>query len=326
MKKFIKYNLLLLGGTLLCGANSADAASIYDNSMVALNVNMLSDTFMSYANRGENLSDYFHTYASYGTMHRVDEYGDDGSTLKGTDTFANKSFIKTIWLNANHINGHMHYNDNTSKHVRLNLATVGVSTKSMDTGYGTLSFGGFASYINTKIPNIKSNGDVAGFFTDYKYDIFGTKILANIGSLNTSAGGQDSTNSWVNAADEIYVNLKLDKTLYFKPSVYVGYTWVSSDLTSDYNFLNVVPSVRFIKEIIPNWYAAFSARYVTHFGGDDDVTIDGATHDGLSTDNYTDIGIDLEYNLNRFVFGGNVHKTLGGFDGLSTNLNLKYIF
>ena len=334
MQKHIKSELLFLMGALLC-AGSANAASIYDNNIVALNINMLSDTFMSYTNRGDNLYDYFHTTPVYGTMHRVDEYGDDGSTLQSADTQSNNSFIHDIWLNANHINGHMHYNNNDSKHARLNLATFGVKTKFLESDYGKFSFGGFASYINTKTPGIRSNGDVAGFFVDYQHFDLGNRFLLNIGSLNNTATDQDFNNSWANIADEIYAKLKIDDTLYFRPSLYVGYTWVSSSnftangdfvLNDDYNFFNVAPSVQFIKEILPNWYVAFSGKYFAHFGGNNDIFVNGVKQSGLDTKNYTDIGIDLEHNIDRFIIGGNVHKTLGGFDGLSTNLNIKYTF
>ena len=335
MKKLTKINSLLVFCALLCATNSANAVSIYDNNMSVININMLTDTFMSYTNHGENLFDYFHEFATYGTMHRIDEYGDDGSTLKNRDTKSNDLFIKDVWLNANHINGNMHYDKNISKHARLNLATVGATTKSMELKYGHISVGGFASYINTKIADAKSNGDVIGIFTDYKYRNFGAKILTDIGSLNNTAKNVDFNNSWVNVANETYAKFKIDKTLYVKTSLYLGYTWISSDdlningdfvSSSDYNFFNVAPSAQFIKEILPGWYGAFSAKYVAHFGGKNNIHVNGVAQSGLKTDNYTDMGIDIEHNFKRFVFGGNIHKQIGGFDGWSTNLNVKYMF
>ena len=116
MKKQAIFNSLLLFCALLCTANSAKAVSIYDNNMSALNINMLTETFMSYTNHDENLSDYFREFAVYGTMQRLDEYGDDGSTLKNNDTIQGNMFIKNVWANANHINGNMHSNKNFSKH------------------------------------------------------------------------------------------------------------------------------------------------------------------------------------------------------------------
>ena len=81
MKKS-NFNLFMLSGALLLMANSANAATIYDNNISALNINMLTDVFMSYVNYGEKMSDLFAHQQMYGTMDRFDEYGDDGSTVK----------------------------------------------------------------------------------------------------------------------------------------------------------------------------------------------------------------------------------------------------
>ena len=334
MKKQTKINSLLLFCALLCGANSAKAVSIYDNNMAVLNINMLTDTFMSYTNHDESLADYFRNFSVYVTMHRVDEYGDDGSTLKNRNNTSN-TFIKDVWLNANHINGNMHYNKNLSRHARLNLATVGATTKNIELKHGQIYIGGFASYINTKISDAKSGGDAVGIFTDYKYRNFGAKILTNIGSLNNTAKNIDFNNSWVNIANETYAKIKIDNSLYFRPALSLGYTWVSGDdlnvngdfvSSSDYNFFNIAPSAQVIKEITPGWYGALSAKYAAHFGGNNNINVNGIRQSGLKTDNYTDVGLDLEHSFKRFVFGGNIHKQIGGFDGWSTNLNVKYMF
>ena len=332
-----KFNLLALTAALVCGINSANAASVYDNNISALNINMLTDTFMSYTDYGNLMSDLFERKAVYGTMLRFDEYGDDGSTLVAKNKYSdNDMFIKDIWANANHINGQVHYSNNTSEHARLNLATVGGTTKSISLKNGRISFGGFASYINTKVPDVKTNGDVVGVFSHYKYRNFGAHTLGNIGSLNNKTSeNTDFNNSWVNVATDIYADIELDKTFYVRPSVYVGYTWVSSDnlfvnnnlvSTSDYNFLNLAPSVKFIKEISKDWYGSFSGKYVAHFGGENDIYTNGTTVKALTLENYTDVGVDIEYNLKHFVFGGKVHKQIGGIDGWDSNINVKYVF
>ena len=77
---------ILSGVALLLMANSAHAASIYDNNISALNINMLTDVFMSYTNYGEKMSDLFTKHETYGTMTRLGEYGDDGSTIKTFDS------------------------------------------------------------------------------------------------------------------------------------------------------------------------------------------------------------------------------------------------
>lgn len=330
-------NLCILSGALLSVVGTASAAGIYDNNISAININMLTDTFMSYTDYGTNMSDLFVQRRLYGTMDRFDEYGDDGSTLKIKDSkdSTNRSLLKNIWINANHIDGDLHYGNSISERGRFNLATIGATSRASELKYGKISFGGFLSYINTKLPEYHGNGDAFGFFADYKYRKFNAKFLGTIGSLNNNANGVSFNNSWVGVATDFAGTFRIDDTLYIRPNIYGGYTFVASDdlylnnkvvSSSDYHFFNVAPGVAFIKEISPNWYGKLSAKYIAHFGGKNDIDVAGTKTDGLKLDNHTDIGIDIEYNFRQFVFGANIHKQIGGVDGLSGNLNIKYIF
>ena len=331
------FSLFFLSGAIILVANPASAANIYNNNISALNINMLSDVFMSYASHGEKMSDLFGKHDTYGTMNRFDEYGDDGSTLKtfGVPDAPSQPIFNTVWINANHINENLHYGQNISEHGRFNLATIGATTQTIDLAYGKISFGGFASYINTKMSDFHGGGDTVGLFANYKYQNFGVKALANIGALNNSSDGMDFNNSWFNAATDINAAFKIDPTFLFRPNISVAYTYVSSDdlfvggntvSSKDYNFFNIAPGAAFIKEISPNWYGSFSAKYVAHFGGKNDINVGGAAIKGLYLDDHTDIGIDVEHNFKHLILGANVHKQLGGLDGWSTNINLKYAF
>ncbi len=333
----MKSKLLAFGGALVLATNISNAA-VYDNNISALNINMLTDVFMSYTDYGEKMSDLFLNHKMYGTMTRFDEYGDDGSTVRGFDSgyASGDYFIDNIWVNANHVNESMHYGHNVTQHGRFNLATIGATTKASELTYGKISFGGFVSYINTKMPEFHGNGDVAGIFAKYKYRNIGAKLMTNIGSLNnTTQNDRDFNNSWVNVATGVSAALNIDNTLLVRPNVYVAYTFVSSDdiyengdivSSSDFNFFNVAPEIEFIKEIAANWYGGLSAKYVAHFGGKNDIQIGNNKIEGLYLDNHTDIGMNLEYNFNPFAFRANVHKQLGGVDGWSTNINVKYSF
>ena len=108
--------IILTNAALLCAVNSANALTVYDNNISALNINMLTDTFMAYTNYGEKMSDLFGKHDMYGTMDRLDEYGDDGSTLttSGYEYTSNDGFINDMWINANHINSDIHYGNNIS--------------------------------------------------------------------------------------------------------------------------------------------------------------------------------------------------------------------
>lgn len=332
------FNIFILSATMILAANSANATvNVYSNNISALNINMLSDVFMSYANYGEKMSDLFGKHDIYGTMDRFDEYGDDGSTLKTFEDQDTKSqpILNTVWINANHINGDLHYGQNISQHGRFNLATIGGTTQDINLAYGKISFGGFASYINTKMPDFHGNGNTIGLFANYKYHRFGVKTLVDIGALNNGSEKTDFNNSWVNAAADVNALFKIDQTFLFRPNVSVAYTYVSSDdlyidgnvvSSKDFNFFNVAPGAAFIKEISPNWYGSLSAKYVAHFGGKNDIDVGGTSITGLYLDNHTDVGIDVEHNFRHLIFGANVHKQIGGLDGWSTNINLKYAF
>ncbi len=334
----IKHTSLFLICTLLCMANSANAAGIYNNNMSALNVNMLTDVFMSYTNYSEKMSDLFVHKVMYGTMDRLDEYGDDGSTLKTLNSnhiSQSDTFIQNIWVDANHVNENIHYGQNISEHGRFNLATVGVTTRATDLKYGKISFGGFTSYINTNMSDFHGNGDVVGIFSNYKYKNFKTNALLNTGSITNHSNGAKFNNSWLNIGANASGTFKIDDTFFVRPKIYMSYTFVTSDdlyingntVSSDnYNFFNVAPALAFIKEVSPDWYGSLSAKYVAHMGGRNDINIGGSEIRGLYLDNHTDIGLDVEHDYKQFVFGANVHKQIWGMDGWSANINVKYAF
>lgn len=335
MKTSLK-SLIILSNAIIFATSSATAASIHANNISALNINMLTDVFMSYTNHSERLSDSFNHHKIYGSMDRFDEYGDDGSTIKTSNIDErNKYFITNAWVNANHINADMRYGQNISQRGRFNLATVGANTLTSDLVYGKISFGGFASYTNTKMPVFRGDGDAVGLFANYKYRNFNAKTLATIGALNNSMDNMNFNNSWVNFAVDFANTLKIDETFLVRPNVYVGYTFVSSDdlyingdiiSSKDYNFVNVSPALTFVKEIDNNWYGSLSAKYVAHFSGKNDIFINGTGTEGLYLDNHTDIGINVEYDFKHLAFEGQIHKQLGGLDGWSTNINIKYTF
>ena len=338
MKQNLK--LFALCSALFLASNSADAANVYDNNISALNINMLTDIFMYYNDYSKRMSGLFIKPSKvYGTMDRVNEYGDDGSTVKTPDSNSSakthRPFFHSVWANVNHINEEMHYGQNITQHNRFNLATVGTTTRATRFGYGKVFFGGFASYINSQTPDFNSNGDTIGLFANYQNHYVGFRALADIGSLNNNVDGTKFNNSWVNTGLNVFGKLKLDDTLFLRPVVYATYTYVSSDdmyinndrvVSDNFHFFNVSPSLTFIKEIWEDWYGSLSAKYVAHFGSKNDIEVNGVSHEGLWLENHTDIGIDVEHDYEQWTFGGKIHKQLGGIDGWSANVNVKYAF
>ena len=329
-----KYTLAI--ATLLSAPAFANTG-VYDNSITVLNINMLSDTFVSYTHNSKTLSELFSGKRIYGTMRRVDEYGDDGSTLKTSCVNGKTSdmFIKNIWMDVKHINGRTNYNHDLSARSRFNIFTLGATTDTINLKYGNIYFGAFAGYINSDAAHINSYGDVGGIFAHYDFQNFGATIMTDIGSLNNNNGYTDFNNSWTNVAIDMDAKFNIDKTLLIRPGLSIAYSFVSSDdlymnnnivWSDNFNFWNIAPSLQFVKEIMPDWYMGLSAKYVAQFGGDNDVHIANVKRDGIDMDNYTDIGFDIEYNFKQFVFDGQLHKQMGGMEAWSGNINVKYMF
>jgi len=329
-----KYTLAIMA---LMSVPAFANTSIYANSAIASNINMLTDTFISYSHNGETLSELFATRKLYSTMRRVDEYGDDGSTLKTDvqDKYNSEMFIKNVWMDVKHINGRTNYDHHLSARSRFNIFTLGAATDTINLKYGDIYFGAFAGYINSDVADINSYGDVGGIFAHYGFQNFGATLITDIGSLNNNNGYTDFNNSWTNVAINMDAKFNIDKTLLVRPGLSIAYSFISSDdlyvnnsivWSDDFNFWNIAPSLQFVKEIVPDWYMGLSAKYVAHFGGDNYIHVANIKRDGVDMHDYTDIGMNIEYNFNQFVFDGQIHKQMGGMEAWSGNINVKYIF
>ena len=315
----------------------ANATTMYENNITALNINMLTDTFMSYTHRGDNLSDFFERPNLYGEMTRVDEYGDNGMTIpmKTINTDGDKFLFKNVWADIKHINSKTHYGNSINARPRMNLVAIGTETSDIKLKKGNIAFGGFGGYINTSNGNVNSNGNTVGIFSHYKNKHFDTVFLINNGSINNNYDGHGFNNSWFNVMIDASTKIKIFENLHFQPQIYAGYTWVSSDnfyLNNDiisannFSIFNVAPSARFVKHIAKNFYGAIQAKYVATFGDGKDIYVNDLKTAKTNIDNYTQIGIDLEYDFKNVVLTGAVSKQMGGFDSWIGNISIKYNF
>lgn len=336
-KNYIQLSSLFAVIAVLASTPATAATNIYANNASALNINMLTNSFLSYTHNGERLSDLFVHKKLYGSMTRIDEYGDDGTTLPSDYVEEDNSryLMKNIWIDVNHINGHTHYDNNSSTKNRFNLVTVGATSQSINLTYGDISFGLFGGYINSDSSYATANGDTGGIFAHYNLNNFTATVLADIGSMNNNSNDIDFNNSWTNVAMDANIKFDIDNTFIIQPGLSIAYTFVSSDdlyvnnnivWSKDFNFLNLAPGIDFIKEIAPNWFGALSAKYIAHFGGKNDIYIANIKQDGTDTDNHIDLGLDIEHDFKRFTLSGNIHKQIGGFDGWSGNILVKYAF
>ena len=328
---------MFLGAVIALLSNSANAASVYTNNASVLNINMVSTQMMSFAHNSDNLSDFFNKMNEYGTMNRLNEYGGEG--FGDPDYYVGHQpkgeLFQNIWAGAKHINADAHYSNNHTNHIRYDVFGFGATTKDLKLSYGNLAFGGFGAYIMGDTPEFDTRGNSMGAFVKYNYKKFDATVLVDNGSVNNKIQNIDFNNSWFNVAMDSHIKLKIDDTFYFQPGVYAGYTWISSDnlyiagqavTSKNAMFFNVAPSARFVKNIGDNWFGALHAKYVATFDKQNDIYVNTVKTDGISVDNYTQIGMDLEYNYKDFVFAGSVQKQLGGFDSWIGDITVKYLF
>jgi len=321
-----------IAGLCLC-AGGADAKSVYANSANAININMLTEQMMSYAHYGENISDFMGT--KYGTMTRVDEYGDDG---KNTTVKENNKddFGKLFWGDVKYLNTGVDYSDNVSGRARIYMETVGVSSKSFDVTEGSISFGALLGNITNDTFGFTSNGFTFGVFSRYKYENMDVNAMVNNGSLSKTSDTSEFSDSWVNLAIDASLNIHVTDTLYIRPKVYYGYTKVSTESmrfngnvvpSQGYEFVNFAPSLEIFTRLDKDLYMSLYGKYV-NVGGDVNQAVyaNGVLMDTLSAQKYYELGVKMEYNYKDYVFTGGINKQITGFDGLSIDLNAKYIF
>ncbi len=321
---------------LCCIATNADAKSVYTNNVSAINLNMLTQQFMSYAHQGELISDIILDKSKvYGTMTRLDEYGDDGRWPHGRkDDF---QLEKLVWLDAKHLNTVADYSDNVSDHrTRLYTETIGINTNNIDINMGSVAFGAFLGAVTENSFGLTSNGFTFGVMSRYNYQNFGVTAMLNNGSVNKNNDDIMFNNAWFNAALDTSINLRVNDDLFIRPTLYAGYTYVSAEKMvfdtnkvppKDFRFINLAPSIEVFGRLAQNLYATASAKYVQIYGDTDkNVYVNNTLVDQTSADNYVEFGIGLEYDYKSFVFTGNIQKQINGFDSWGGDLGVKYLF
>jgi len=322
----------VIAGLCLC-AGGANAKSVYANSGNVININMLTEQMMSYAHYGENISDFMGT--KYGTMTRVDEYGDDGKNAKAKSK-KEDSLGKAFWVDVKYLNTAVDYSDDVSNRARIYMGTIGLASKNIDVTEGALSFGAFLGNITSDDFGFTASGFNFGAFSRYKYENMEVVAAVNNGSLSKSSDTSEFSDSWVNLAIDASLNIHVTDTLYIRPKVYYGYNKISAETMRfgdnvvpghGYEFVNFAPSLEVFTRLNKNLYMSVLGKYVNVDGAiSQDVYANGVFMDTLSAQKYYELGVKMEYNYKDYVFTGEINKQLAGFDGLGFDLNAKYIF
>ena len=276
-------------------------------------------------------------------QHITMEEGDNQITVEGTESQdyssyeSNEPLEKNVWANLKHLNTDTQYNDDNSRHSRMYMAAIGFNTKDIELAHGGISFGTFLGHISENISSITPNGFSFGVFSRYKYNIFDVTGLINNGSINKNSYQTELNQSWINAALDASMNIRLSDILLIKPRVYVGYTKVSTDKdlkiyndtisAKDFEFVNFVPSAEIYTRLDKDFYASISAKYVSIDGNTDKNVYANSTFIGkTSSQNYAELGLNLEYDINPVILTGGIRKQFEGFDGWVGDISIKYTF
>lgn len=315
----------------------ANAVSIYDNNIGAININMLTVDMMKNAQHSDNLSLFLRGKNLYGNMMRIDEYGDDGSTIDKTQNYKYVDILaQDIWADATYLNTRINYNDNLSDRSRLTMASVGFDSIDVYLNNGSILFGAFWGYVGGRIADFDTAGQTVGFFTKYTYQNLSITGLIDTGAINNDLQPYNFNDAWLNAAVDASWKIRLNHIMYLQPTLYFGYTHVTTDknmringdlvTTNNFNFWNIAPSITFVTQISDNWHGGAFFKYIHTNDGTNDIYFQNTKYTGLNLDNYSMVGINAEYRYNKFVFESTVTKQMGKYNGWDGNINAKYLF
>ena len=273
----------------------------------------------------------------YGKMPVYGEYGDDGTVFgrSGGDSLDNG-----LWLSWNYASDYVKFDNMDKIDTRSNVAVAGASS---DFGrFGRL--GAFAGYAGSKQSNasvdINENGGFIGIYNGYQFGRLKLNAMLDGGAISNSADtgvGTDSfSNIWLGAGVNASYDLVVDNTFVVQPVVYGMYTWVRTpNYTSvsgqaidseNLSLFEVVPGVRFIKNVVGNWYGIASAKFVGLFDNAAKTKVDGVAIDDLTMGHYAEYGISLEKRVYNFNISVNINRRDGSYTGWNGGVNLKYIF
>ena len=280
----------------------------------------------------------------YGTMPIYGEYGDDGTVFNKGRSGGEFSPIDSNWVDWQHTKDSTKFDkfsDFDSRHDIISFGFAG-GYNQMDSGYSQWgAFGGLAlAHEDSDNVDIDERGGYIGLYSGYHMHGFNVSVAGDFGAMFSSAksdfGTDDFTNIWLGGALDASYNIILDDTFTLQPGIYLGYMWIKSDSyesksgadikNGDFNMIELSPSLRAIKHIVGDWYGAMSVRYVFNFASGGDTTVANAKLPELELEDYTEYGISLERNIDRFNISAMLNRRDGGRTGWTGELRLRYVF
>lgn len=280
----------------------------------------------------------------YGTMPLYGEYGDDGTVFSSGRSGGEYSALDSGWIDWHHTNDTTKFDDFSSMKSRSDIISLGVTSarNQLDGGFSQWgAFGGIAiANEENSAVDINERGGYIGIYSGYHMYGFNISVAGDFGALFNSAesdfGTDDFTNIWLGGALNASYDIVLDDTFTLQPGAYLGYTWIKSNSyesdsghdikNSDFNMIEVAPSLRAIKRITGDWYGAMSVRYVFNFANGGDATIAGTKLPELELGNYSEYGISIEKNIERFNVAIMLNRRDGGRTGWNGGVQVHYAF
>ena len=280
----------------------------------------------------------------YGTMPLYGEYGDDGTVFSSGRSGGEYSALDSGWIDWHHTNDTTKFDDFSSMKSRSDIISLGVTSASdqLDGGFSQWgAFGGIAiaDEENSSV-DINERGGYIGIYSGYHMYGFNISVAGDFGAMFNSAesdfGTDDFTNIWLGGALNASYDIVLDDTFTLQPGAYLGYTWIKSNSyksksgddidNNDFNMIEVAPSLRAIKRITGDWYGAISARYVFNFANGGDAKVAGIDLPELELGNYSEYGISIEKNIERFNVAIMLNRRDGGRTGWNGGVQVRYVF
>lgn len=296
-----------------------------------------------------NPADMYGSMPMYGRPHMYGEYGDDGTTKaqvgrNGGDTTESRPVINSLWLNWQHFDEYVKFQDYERFDTNYDVLTAGLSGGEAQLGIGISEWGLFGGYLGGNQKNnfldMAAAGGYIGLYSGYSIQKFNLSVALNAGVLSTNAtneyGTDEFANTWAGAALNATYNISLDDTFTIQPGIYAGYTWIGSAnytsasgdaiANSNFNIFEVAPSIRAIKHIAAGWVGYIGVKYVFMYNNGGDVAIGDTQFNELISDDYVDYGIGIEKSIDRFNIALHLNRHDGGRTGWNGGFSLKYIF
>ena len=280
----------------------------------------------------------------YGTMPLYGEYGDDGTVFSSGRSGGEYSALDSNWFDWHHTQDSTKFDDFSVMNTRSDVISLGLAGghNELEGGFSEWgAFGGVAiAHEDNSAVDIAERGGYIGIYSGYHMYGFNIAVAGDFGAMFNSAesdfGTDDFTNIWLGGALNASYNIVLDDSFTLQPGVYLGYTWIKSNSyesesghdieNSDFNMIELSPSLRAIKHIAGDWYGAMSARYVFNFANGGDAEIAGVKLPELELGNYSEYGLSIEKNIDRFNVAIMLNRRDGGRTGWNGGVQVRCVF